>query len=119
MTFVPEQKWSASPSPDELQLPLQLDHIRKVYGRTRALLAIACSINRELVRSLTRSVANEEFHGTCDHVNETARATVRDQPVQIETEIFGVLVHQTRAGLRFKLILRLIEDPEPFPPFLE
>jgi hypothetical protein len=51
----------------------QRDYIRKVYGRTRSLLAIACSMNREPVRSPTRSVANEEFHGTYDHVNETAR----------------------------------------------
>ena len=34
-------------------------------------------MNREPVRSPTRSVANEEFHGTYDHVNETSRAIVR------------------------------------------
>ena len=34
-------------------------------------------MNREPVRSPTRSVANEEFHSTYDHVNETARAIVR------------------------------------------
>ncbi|MBR0799345.1 4Fe-4S binding protein [Bradyrhizobium jicamae] len=55
----------------------QLDYIRKVYGRTRSLLAIVCHMNREPVRSPSRSVANEEFHGTYDHVNETARAIVR------------------------------------------
>jgi NAD-dependent dihydropyrimidine dehydrogenase PreA subunit len=55
----------------------QLNFIRKVYGRTQSLLAIACSMNREPVRSPTRSVANEEFHGTYDHVNETSRAIVR------------------------------------------
>ncbi|WGS22455.1 MULTISPECIES: 4Fe-4S binding protein [unclassified Bradyrhizobium] len=55
----------------------QRDYIRKVFGRTRSLLAVACSMNREPVRSPARSVANEEFHGTYDHVNETARAIVR------------------------------------------
>lgn len=55
----------------------QRDFIRKIYGRTRSLLAIVCHMNREPVRSPSRSVANEEFHGTYDHVNETARAIVR------------------------------------------
>ncbi|MGY2808054.1 hypothetical protein [Bradyrhizobium sp. USDA 4506] len=55
----------------------QRDFIRKVYGRTRSLLAIVCHMNREPVRSPSRSVANEEFHSTYDHVNETARAIVR------------------------------------------
>ncbi|MGJ5039828.1 MULTISPECIES: 4Fe-4S binding protein [unclassified Bradyrhizobium] len=55
----------------------QVDYIRKVYGRTKSLMAIACHMNREPVRSPTRSVANEEFHGTYDHVNETSRAIVR------------------------------------------
>jgi ferredoxin len=62
---------------DRASIAPQRDYIRKVYGRTRSLLAIACSMNREPVRSPTRSVANEEFHGTYDHVNETARAIVR------------------------------------------
>jgi ferredoxin len=62
---------------DRAAIAPQLNYIRKVYGRTRSLLAIACSMNREPVRSPTRSVANEEFHGTYDHVNETARAIVR------------------------------------------
>jgi ferredoxin len=62
---------------DRAAIAPQRGFIRKVYGRTRSLLAIACSMNREPVRSPTRSVANEEFHGTYDHVNETARAIVR------------------------------------------
>lgn len=62
---------------DRAAIAPQRDFIRKVYGRTRSLLAIACHMNREPVRSPSRSVANEEFHGTYDHVNETARAIVR------------------------------------------
>src|SRR5678810_529131 len=62
---------------DRAAIAPQRDFIRKVYGRTRSLLAIACHMNREPVRSPSRSVANEEFHSTYDHVNETARAIVR------------------------------------------
>lgn len=62
---------------DRAAIAPQIKVIRKVYGRTRSLLAIACSMNREPVRSPARSVANEEFHGTYDHANETARAIVR------------------------------------------
>lgn len=60
---------------DRAAIAPQRDFIRKVYGRTRSLLAIACHMNREPVRSPSRSVANEEFHSTYDHVNETARAS--------------------------------------------
>jgi ferredoxin len=55
----------------------QLANIRKVYGGTRTLLSFIKRMNLEPVRSPTRSVANEEFHGTYDHVNETAREIVR------------------------------------------
>jgi ferredoxin len=56
----------------------QVPYIHKVYGKTRSLLCYVKRMNREPVRSPTRSVANEEFHGTYDNVNDIGRDIVRE-----------------------------------------
>lgn len=48
------------------------------YPKTKALLAIVCRMNREPIRSPSRSVANLEFHTAGDEVNATCRAIVRE-----------------------------------------
>ena len=50
--------------------------IRQVFSETRSLLAFVVRMNREPVRSVVRSVANQEFHAVYDEVNETARKIV-------------------------------------------
>ncbi len=50
--------------------------ILRFYPRTRTLLAIACRMNREPVRSPARSVANGEFHATGEAVDDAARRIV-------------------------------------------
>src|SRR5437763_13983740 len=44
--------------------------ILRAFPATKALLAFVCRMNRELIRSPARSVANLEFHHTGDHANE-------------------------------------------------
>ncbi|AEG51470.1 4Fe-4S ferredoxin iron-sulfur binding domain-containing protein [Sphingobium chlorophenolicum L-1] len=56
----------------------QIPYIQKVYAKTKTLMAIVCRMNELPVRSQTRSVANEEFHATYDHVNEACREIVRE-----------------------------------------
>ncbi len=63
----------------EIQRPAlsgETAHIRQVFARTRTLLSICVRMNREPVRSPTRSVANQEFHETYDDVNDVARSIV-------------------------------------------
>lgn len=55
----------------------QRSQIDKVFNRTKSLLCYCVRMNREPVRSVARSVANQEFHATYDHANETARKIVR------------------------------------------
>jgi epoxyqueuosine reductase QueG len=49
-------------------------HIEKAFPRTRSLISFVLRMNRDNVRSPARSVANNEFHHTGDHVNEVARS---------------------------------------------
>ena len=44
---------------------------------TQTLVSFVCRMNRMTVRTTVRSVANEEFHQTYDHVNDVAREVVR------------------------------------------
>ena len=44
---------------------------------TQTLVSFVCRMNRMTVRTTVRSVANEEFHQTYDHVNEVAKTVVR------------------------------------------
>lgn len=62
---------------DRPALAAERGHIVEVFGGTRTLMSIMVRLNREPVRSPTRSVANQEFHAVYDAVNETAREIVR------------------------------------------
>jgi len=61
---------------DRPELDGQRADILRCFPPTRTLLSLVCRMNREPIRSIHRSVANTEFHGTTDHVNEVARAVV-------------------------------------------
>lgn len=52
-------------------------YIEAVFAGTRTLLSFVVRMNREPVRSPTRSVANQEFHAVYDSVNDVAREVVR------------------------------------------
>ncbi|UTD27638.1 SCP2 sterol-binding domain-containing protein [Bradyrhizobium sp. WD16] len=62
---------------DRPALKAERGHIAKVFAGTRTLLSLVVRMNREPVRSPTRSVANQEFHAVHDAVNEVAREIVR------------------------------------------
>ncbi|MCO6185986.1 SCP2 sterol-binding domain-containing protein [Rhizobium sp. L1K21] len=59
-------------------LKSEIGHIRSVFSETKTLLAICGRMNREPVRSVVRSVANQEFHAVYDEINDIARAIVRE-----------------------------------------
>ncbi len=61
---------------DRAALDDQRGLIRQVYAQTRTLLSFVVRMNREPIRSVVRSVANQEFHAVYDAVNETARSIV-------------------------------------------
>ncbi len=55
----------------------QQDDLHTYFPWGRTLLAFACRLNREPIRSPARSVANNEFHEGGHDVNEVARKIVR------------------------------------------
>jgi Fe-S-cluster-containing hydrogenase component 2 len=59
------------------ELDDQRAEILDAFPPARSLIAIVCRMNREPVRSVSRPMANLEFHQTTDHVNEVAREIVR------------------------------------------
>ncbi|ODA28254.1 4Fe-4S binding protein [Planctopirus hydrillae] len=61
--------------------------ILKAYPRTRTLMSIVVRMNREPIRSPSRSVANLEFHHCGDEVNEIAHRIVR----QLEDRGIGAM----------------------------
>lgn len=50
--------------------------ILRTFPHTRTLLSFVCRMNREPIRSPTRSVSNLEFHHAGDQVNDVARKVV-------------------------------------------
>lgn len=56
----------------------EVSYIQDVFPRTKTMLAICARMNREPVRSVVRSVANQEFHAVYDEINAIARAIVRE-----------------------------------------
>lgn len=52
--------------------------IVRLLPETRTVVSVVCRMNRDPVRSVVRSVANQEFHATYDAVNEAARDIVRN-----------------------------------------
>ena len=61
---------------DRHELDDQRAEILGLYPWTKALISIACKMNREPVRSPARSVANLEFHHAGDRTNEVAHQIV-------------------------------------------
>ncbi|MEM8911123.1 MAG: 4Fe-4S ferredoxin [Planctomycetota bacterium] len=63
---------------DRPEIDDQRDDIFGAAPWTRSLLAFVCKMNREPVRSPSRSAANLEFHHTGDHVDEVSRRVVSE-----------------------------------------
>src|SRR4029079_2135944 len=61
---------------DRPELDDQRAEILGLYPWTKALISVACRMNREPVRSPARSVANLEFHHAGDRTNEVAGTIV-------------------------------------------
>ena len=55
----------------------QRDDILSAFPKTKTLISFVVRMNREPIRTPSRSVANLEFHHTGDHVNELSRRIVR------------------------------------------
>lgn len=62
---------------DDPEIAGQRRDIERLLPGTQTIISFVCRMNREPVRSSTRSVANLEFHETYDTVNATARHIVR------------------------------------------
>ncbi len=62
---------------DRPELDDQRADILQAFPRTKTLISFVCRMNREPIRSVTRSVANNEFHHTTDETNTVARRIVR------------------------------------------
>ena len=63
---------------DRPEIADQRDDILRAAPWTRSLLAFVCKMNREPIRSPSRSAANLEFHHTGDQVNEVSRRVVSE-----------------------------------------
>lgn len=77
----------------------QRDDILRVFPATRTLLAFVCRMNREAIRSPSRSAANLEFHHAGDHVNEVARkvvAVLEQQGIRALNPAMGFPMEQDR-----------------------
>jgi len=55
----------------------QVADILKILPETKTLISIVSRMNRDAVRTATRSIANHEFHETYQSVNEAARHIVK------------------------------------------
>ncbi len=82
---------------DRPELDDQRDDIVKFFPATQTLISLVCRMNREPVRSTSRSVANLEFHSTTDHVDEVAKAIVT------KLESLGVRAINPSAGFPMEL----------------
>lgn len=54
-------------------LAAERPHIERAFPRTRALISFVVRMNRDNIRNPARSVANVEFHGSGDEVNQMGR----------------------------------------------
>jgi len=64
----------------EIDRPTMADQraeIQAVFPNTQTFISFVCRMNRDNVRTPTRSAANLEFHASYDHTNEVARKIVR------------------------------------------
>jgi hypothetical protein len=62
---------------DDPEIAAQKADIIKLFPDTRTVVSLLCRMNQEPVRSVVRSVANQEFHETYNTANATARHIVR------------------------------------------
>lgn len=62
---------------DREEMDAERQEILRLFPETRALIALVCRMNPDAVRSPARNLANHEFHGTGDQVNEVARRIVK------------------------------------------
>src|SRR5207244_12417921 len=77
----------------------QRGDILRTFPLAKTLLSFVCRMNREPIRSPSRSVANLEFHHTGDHVNEIARkvvATLEKQGVRAVNPAMGFPMEMDR-----------------------
>src|SRR5437868_11536605 len=63
---------------DRPEMADQKADIEMVFPRTKTLISIVCRMNRENIRTPSRSIANLEFHHTTDETNEVARRIVAE-----------------------------------------
>jgi len=61
---------------DRPEIAAEHEDIRSLLSEARTLVSFVCRMNRENVRSPSRSLANLEFHYTGDQVNDVARRVV-------------------------------------------
>ena len=62
---------------DDPEIAAHKPDIIRLFPDTRTVASLLCRMNQEPVRSVVRSVANQEFHETYDTVNAAARHIVR------------------------------------------
>lgn len=82
---------------DRPELDDQRADILKAFPATRTLVSFVCRMNREPIRSPTRSTANLEFHQTTDRVNDVAREVVR------RLEVEGIRALNPAAGFPMEM----------------
>ena len=63
---------------DRPELAEHLLDIKNIFPDTKTVISLVSRMNREAVRSSTRSIANHEFHETFQAVNEVGRKIVRE-----------------------------------------
>jgi epoxyqueuosine reductase QueG len=63
---------------DRPELAEERRHVAAVFPETQTLISLVCRMNREPVRRVQRSVANNEFHHAGDLVNDAARRIVAE-----------------------------------------
>lgn len=79
----------------------QKAEIEAAFSGGKLLISFVSRMNREPVRSVQRSVANNEFHGTADRVNEIGHAIVRrldDLGIRAMNEPMAFPMEMNRVG---------------------
>jgi epoxyqueuosine reductase QueG len=79
------------------ELDSQREDLLSFYPWAKTLLSFVCKMNREPIRGLPRSVANNEFHHTGHEVDEVTRSVVR------ELESMGVRASSPAMGFPMEM----------------
>jgi Fe-S-cluster-containing hydrogenase component 2 len=77
----------------------QRQDIVKAFPRTKTLISFVVRMNREAIRTPSRSVSNTEFHHTGDEVNEIARSvveTLEEQGIRATNPAMGFPMEMDR-----------------------